>query len=103
MSSSRIGLSLKVRHSMSLDHNRVLIFTIAIVGEREVLVAVKKTGICGSDVHYLVHGRIGDFIVEKPMVLGHESSGVVHKGMYECCLMPVYSHGSSKWARRSKI
>ncbi|TFK43427.1 xylitol dehydrogenase [Crucibulum laeve] len=45
----------------------------------EVLVEVKKTGICGSDVHYLVHGRIGDFIVEKPMVLGHESAGIVYK------------------------
>ncbi|KAF7791065.1 hypothetical protein EIP86_002026 [Pleurotus ostreatoroseus] len=51
----------------------------ASVGEREVLVAVKKTGICGSDVHFLVHGRIADFVVENPMVLGHESSGVVHK------------------------
>ncbi|CAE6482604.1 unnamed protein product [Rhizoctonia solani] len=41
---------------------------------------VKKTGICGSDVHYLTHGRIGDFVVNAPMVLGHESSGVVFKG-----------------------
>jgi D-xylulose reductase len=49
------------------------------VSDHEVLVEVKKTGICGSDVHYLVEGRIGDFIVEKPMVLGHESSGVVSK------------------------
>ncbi|TBU32833.1 xylitol dehydrogenase [Dichomitus squalens] len=49
------------------------------IKDDEVLVAVKKTGICGSDVHYLVHGRIGDFIVENPMVLGHESAGVVHK------------------------
>ncbi|KAF8974423.1 xylitol dehydrogenase [Flammula alnicola] len=45
----------------------------------EVLVSVKKTGICGSDVHYLVEGRIGDFIVENPMVLGHESAGIVAK------------------------
>ncbi|KAH9943491.1 xylitol dehydrogenase [Epithele typhae] len=45
----------------------------------EVIVAVKKTGICGSDVHYLVHGRIGDFVVENPMVLGHESAGIIHK------------------------
>jgi len=36
-------------------------------------------GICGSDVHYLVNGRIGDFIVEKPMIIGHESSGTVAK------------------------
>ncbi|XP_022104677.1 sorbitol dehydrogenase-like isoform X2 [Acanthaster planci] len=34
-------------------------------------------GICGSDVHYLVNGRIGDFIVKAPMILGHESSGIV--------------------------
>ncbi|KJA30137.1 hypothetical protein HYPSUDRAFT_32232 [Hypholoma sublateritium FD-334 SS-4] len=49
------------------------------VKENEVLVSVKKTGICGSDVHYLVHGRIGDFVVEAPMVLGHESSGLIAK------------------------
>ncbi|KIJ56622.1 hypothetical protein M422DRAFT_22774 [Sphaerobolus stellatus SS14] len=45
----------------------------------EVLVEVKKTGICGSDVHYLLHGRIGDFVVKNPMVLGHESSGIIAK------------------------
>jgi len=49
------------------------------IRDDQVLVEVKKTGICGSDVHYLVHGRIGDFVVESPMVLGHESSGVVSK------------------------
>jgi D-xylulose reductase len=49
------------------------------ISDNEILVEVKKTGICGSDVHYLVHGRIGDFVVESPMVLGHESSGIVSK------------------------
>ncbi|XP_061168554.1 putative D-xylulose reductase [Saccostrea echinata] len=34
-------------------------------------------GICGSDVHYYTHGRIGDFIVREPMILGHETSGVI--------------------------
>lgn len=43
----------------------------------DVLVNVKYTGICGSDVHYWVHGAIGHFVVKSPMVLGHESSGVV--------------------------
>ncbi|SCU83502.1 LADA_0C11826g1_1 [Lachancea dasiensis] len=38
---------------------------------------IKKTGICGSDVHYYKTGAIGDFVVKKPMILGHESSGVV--------------------------
>ncbi|KZF21989.1 putative D-xylulose reductase A [Xylona heveae TC161] len=43
----------------------------------DVLVNVKRTGICGSDVHYWVHGAIGPFVVKDPMVLGHESSGVI--------------------------
>ena len=46
-------------------------------GPREVLVEVGSVGICGSDVHYYEHGRIGDFVVRAPMVLGHEASGVV--------------------------
>jgi L-iditol 2-dehydrogenase len=46
-------------------------------GPHEVLVRVDAVGVCGSDVHYLKHGRIGDFVVEQPMVLGHESSGTV--------------------------
>ena len=34
-------------------------------------------GICGSDVHFWKEGRIGNSIITAPMVLGHESSGVV--------------------------
>lgn len=45
----------------------------------EILVEVKKTGICGTDVHLLVYGGLGGFIVGKLMVLGHESAGVVSK------------------------
>lgn len=44
----------------------------------DVLVEVKYTGICGSDVHYWLEGRIGSFIVESPMTLGHESAGIIH-------------------------
>lgn len=43
------------------------------------LVEIAKTGICGSDVHYLKFARIGSFVLESPMCLGHESSGVVAK------------------------
>ncbi|GLV38055.1 Sorbitol dehydrogenase 1 [Carabus blaptoides fortunei] len=43
----------------------------------EVLLRMECVGICGSDVHYLVNGRIGDFILTKPMVIGHEASGTV--------------------------
>nr|KAF6389000.1 sorbitol dehydrogenase [Myotis myotis] len=48
-------------------------------GPNEVLLKMHSVGICGSDVHYWQHGRIGDFIVKKPMVLGHEASGTVVK------------------------
>jgi L-iditol 2-dehydrogenase len=47
------------------------------VGERDVLVEVRTVGVCGSDVHYYEHGRIGKFVVETPLILGHEVSGVV--------------------------
>ncbi|CAK5274709.1 unnamed protein product [Mycena citricolor] len=40
-------------------------------------VAVLATGLCGSDLHYYLHGRNGDFALQAPLVLGHESSGVV--------------------------
>ncbi|WP_189001568.1 NAD(P)-dependent alcohol dehydrogenase [Deinococcus roseus] len=42
-----------------------------------VLVRIQKVGVCASDVHYFTHGRIGPFVVEAPLVLGHESMGVI--------------------------
>lgn len=46
-------------------------------GTGEVLVRVAAVGVCGSDVHYYQHGRIGPYEVREPLVLGHEASGVV--------------------------
>ncbi|HEY5788368.1 MAG TPA: alcohol dehydrogenase catalytic domain-containing protein, partial [Microlunatus sp.] len=43
----------------------------------EVLVRVVAVGICGSDVHYYEHGRIGPYVVDAPMVIGHEAAGIV--------------------------
>ena len=43
----------------------------------EVLIRILSVGVCGSDVHYYEHGRIGDFVVRSPLVLGHESSGQI--------------------------
>lgn len=48
-------------------------------GPGEVLVAVEDVGICGSDVHYYKHGRIGQFVVSYPLVLGHEMAGSVEE------------------------
>jgi L-iditol 2-dehydrogenase len=44
-------------------------------GPGEVLVRVGSVGVCGSDVHYYEHGRIGDHVVRGPLVLGHEAGG----------------------------
>lgn len=46
-------------------------------GENEVLIKVDVVGICGSDMHYYQHGRIGDFVVEGDFILGHECAGEV--------------------------
>ncbi len=46
-------------------------------GPNEVLVEIRAVGVCGSDVHYYEHGRIGSFVVREPLILGHEPSGVV--------------------------
>lgn len=47
------------------------------VGPKDVRIAINTVGVCGSDVHYYTHGKIGPFVVKEPMVLGHEASGVV--------------------------
>ena len=43
----------------------------------QVRIQIRNVGICGSDVHYVNHGRIGPFVVEQPMLLGHEAAGVI--------------------------
>ncbi len=47
------------------------------VGPDDVKIRIDTVGVCGSDVHYYTHGRIGDFVVNAPMVLGHEAAGTV--------------------------
>ena len=43
----------------------------------EVLIRVKATGICGSDLHSYLDGRIGDTQLESALTLGHEFTGIV--------------------------
>ncbi|KAF2273465.1 sorbitol dehydrogenase-like protein [Westerdykella ornata] len=45
--------------------------------EGEVLINVKSTGICGSDIHFWHAGCIGPMIVRDSHILGHESAGLV--------------------------
>ena len=48
-------------------------------GQGQVEVAIKRGGICGSDLHYYKHGGFGTIHLKEPMVLGHEVAGEVTK------------------------
>lgn len=43
----------------------------------DVLIRVASVGVCGSDTHYYREGRIGDFVVSAPLILGHEAAGTI--------------------------
>lgn len=49
----------------------------ALDGVNDVLIKISNVGICGSDLHYYQHGKLGDNIVKSPHILGHEASGIV--------------------------
>ena len=44
---------------------------------KDVLIKIEYVGICGSDVHYLEYGKIGDFVVNGDFILGHECAGTI--------------------------
>ena len=58
-------------------------------GPRDVRIKVRSVGICGSDVHYYQHGKIGPFVVREPMVLGHEAAGAVVEVGHEVTSLSV--------------
>lgn len=58
---------------------RIQPFKLPPLGPHDARVRMKAVGICGSDVHYLKHFRLADFIVKEPMVIGHECAGVIEE------------------------
>ncbi len=51
--------------------------TPAILNDRDVLIKMKTLGVCGSDIHYYVSGKIGSQVVDYPFTVGHEGAGEV--------------------------
>ena len=49
-------------------------------GPGEELVRVTAVGICGSDLHWWDEAGIGDAVITRPLVLGHEAAGVIEDG-----------------------
>lgn len=43
----------------------------------EVRVRYRSGGICGSDIHYYHAGRVGNFNIREPLIIGHELAGEV--------------------------
>lgn len=81
------------------------------LGPRDVRIALRTVGVCGSDVHYYTHGAIGPFVVKEPMILGHEAAGeVVETGSAvselkegdRVCMEPGIPDPSSRAARLGK-
>lgn len=80
-------------------------------GRGQVLVRVRAVGLCGSDVHYYTHGRIGEQVVRRPMIVGHEGAGEVAalgpgvtdlKVGQRLALEPAHSCGRCEWCRTGR-
>ncbi|XP_022891046.1 L-idonate 5-dehydrogenase-like [Olea europaea var. sylvestris] len=54
-------------------------YTLSPLGPRDVKVRMKAVGICGSDVHHFKNMRVANFVVKKPMVMGHECAGIIEE------------------------
>ena len=74
------SITMPVNHAVVLDNikdMKLKEYPMPKMGSDDCVIEMKSIGICGSDVHYWQHGRIGDFVCNGPMVLGHESAGIV--------------------------
>ncbi len=72
-----IPTTMKAAVLHAADDLRVEEVAVPPMGSDDVLVRVRDCGICASDVHYFVHGRIGEYVVREPMIVGHELAGDV--------------------------
>ncbi len=77
LSSNNVPMMMRAAY---LEHTFEVIIKevpVPVIRDNDVLIKVAAVGVCGSDVHYYEHGKIGHYVVEKPIVLGHECAGSV--------------------------
>ncbi|WP_407311475.1 NAD(P)-dependent alcohol dehydrogenase [Desulfosporosinus sp. SB140] len=67
----------RAAHMTGLNKLEIREIEVPVPKEKQVLVKLEYVGICGSDVHYLEHGKIGDFVVNGDFILGHECAGTI--------------------------
>lgn len=95
-----------------LESKRVMSWTersIPSIGKHEALIKLKHVGLCGSDLHFYEDGRLGNWVPDGPLVLGHESAGIVVE-VGECvtnlmpgdrvALEPGVSCGQCEWCKK---
>lgn len=72
-------------------------------GPGETLIEIRAVGICGSDLHWYEEAGIGDAVLDRPLVLGHELAGVARSGKFEgqpVCIDPAIPCGTCEWCRQ---
>lgn len=75
MSNNQLPQTMKAAVMRNTREIQIEEYQVPQIGPDEVLIKVMAVGICGSDLHYYSHGRIGKYVVDKPFILGHECAG----------------------------
>lgn len=74
-------------------------------GPGQALLQISAVGLCGSDRHWLVDGGIGDAVLRKPLVLGHEFVAIVQTGALagrRVAVDPADTCGTCELCRRNQ-
>ena len=72
---------------------------VPVPGEGEAMIRVKAVGVCGSDLHWFGEGSIGDARLDKPLILGHEFSGITEMGE-RVAIDPAIPCGHCEWCEQ---
>ncbi|XP_043710221.1 sorbitol dehydrogenase-like [Telopea speciosissima] len=64
---------------LGINNLKIQPFKLPPIGPHDVRVRVKAVGICGSDVHYLRTMGCAGYVAKEPLVIGHESAGIIEE------------------------
>lgn len=72
-------LTILFKWTLNFKLTLVLIVCLCFLIVLEVLIDVAACGICGSDLHWHLEGKLGPFLARDNAIMGHEASGTVIK------------------------
>ncbi len=94
------SVKLKAAGCLFLDHDPE-----PTPGPGDILLSISAVGICGSDLHWFGEGGIGDSRLDRPLILGHEFSGVVQTGDHRgerVAVDPAITCGTCRYCQDGK-